>query len=334
MSGLREFFYRVGSLGAAPRLLQRWLAPDGAAVLMYHAVTREALAVADWCFIAEPAFRAQMQYLQHHCRVVALRDLPAALARPETRPLVAVTFDDGYQNNYAVAFPILRELSLPATIFLTTDYVDSDDTLWFCRLNAALAQTARPRLAWDGATYDTASAPARAATSAALQRRLKEYPHAEFLAKLGELARVLGVSLDSPVPAESPFRMLKGAEIREMAASGLVDFGAHTCSHAILSGLSASERSREISASLQAVSRLTRSACGLFAYPNGRAQDYGAEDVAVLGGCGVGVAVTTIAGPVSTSGPRLEMPRYGVGADTSFAHFKLLVHHVLWKLRR
>jgi peptidoglycan/xylan/chitin deacetylase (PgdA/CDA1 family) len=162
---------------------------------------------------------------------------------------------------------------------------------------------------------------------------LKKFRHSELLDKTRHLIDALGGHPGRPIPRGSAYRMLEGREIQEMADTGLIDFGAHSCSHAILSGLSQSERRREISASLAAVKRLTGSPCALFAFPNGRASDYGPFDVAVLEERKITVAVTTVAGPNYPSASALEMRRYGIGTDTSLAQFKLLTHHVLWKLR-
>src|SRR5258706_16383338 len=59
---------------------------------------------------------------------------------PPTRTL-AITFDDGYEDNYLNAFPVLERYGLPATIFLPTGGVDSRQPLWFEQLAGALKQT-------------------------------------------------------------------------------------------------------------------------------------------------------------------------------------------------
>lgn len=88
-------------------------------VLMYHRVN-DALPAGELVVPVEK-FRRQMNWLSGHCDVV---DIRAAERRPSgRRPLVAVTLDDGYRDNYQNAFPILRTLKLPATIFLTTGYI-------------------------------------------------------------------------------------------------------------------------------------------------------------------------------------------------------------------
>lgn len=330
---IKSLAYRVSAFAGAPRLLQRVFASDGIAILMYHAVTTMPLPVEDWVFVEERHFQDQMLYLKRHCQVVPLREIPDALKARHRRPVVALTFDDGFQNNYSIAYPILQRFGLPATVFLVTDLIDSDDTVWFCRINEALSRTSLTRLDWDGQTYDLSSRRARSETHALMQRRLKSFRHPELLERTRHLIAALGDAPGKPIPRGSAYRMLETHGIREMAASGLVDFGAHTCSHAILSGLSQTERTHEIAASLSAVERLSGAPCSLFAYPNGRAVDYGPRDVAALRERNITAAVTTVDGPNGPSVPALELRRYCIGVGTSLAQFKLLTHHVLWKLQ-
>ncbi|KAA9396487.1 polysaccharide deacetylase family protein [Haloarcula sp. CBA1130] len=95
------------------------LAPTAAnAVLMYHSVG-SGTGNADERTLSVPAFRAQMRELTDQFDVV---DLPAVLERGDRRR-VAVTFDDGFENVYTNALPVLREFDVPATCFLITDRI-------------------------------------------------------------------------------------------------------------------------------------------------------------------------------------------------------------------
>ena len=92
-------------------------------VLCYHQVTDPAN---DYSTVGTAAFREQMQYIKHHYSVVSLTEGVAALRTLGTaRRLVAVTFDDGYRDNAAVAAPILESLGLPACFFVSTDLIGS-----------------------------------------------------------------------------------------------------------------------------------------------------------------------------------------------------------------
>ena len=331
---IKSMVYAIATVAGVPRTYQRIFAKDSIAVLMYHAVIKKALPISDWCFLEERRFADQIAYLVKHCRIVPLREIPSLINSKDVRPVVAVTFDDGFQNNYDVAFPILKKWRIPATIFLATDFVGSDDTVWFCRIHEALCKTLLSGFEWEGLKFDLSSPSSRAHASSALQAWLKGHSHPQLLEKMRSLIRALGHDPQKPVAIGSPYRMLGPAEIREMGGSGLIDFGAHTCSHAILSGLSNPEREREIAGSIDAIQRLTGAPCTLFAYPNGRPQDYGPCDINTLNERKVEVAVTTIEGPNVQAVPALEMRRYGIGADTSIALFQLLTHHVIWALRK
>jgi peptidoglycan/xylan/chitin deacetylase (PgdA/CDA1 family) len=99
-----------------------------------------------------------------------------------------------------------------------------------------------------------------------------------------------------------------------MAVSGLIDFGAHGYSHAILSLLSPAEQEDEILRSLHAVRELTGQPCRFFAYPNGRRQDYNEETVRILDSHGVQAAVTTMSGFNDERTSLMELGRYEYSA--------------------
>ena len=116
--------------GLAQRLIFRlhrvilWrLLPPRVTVLLYHRVCDSAR---DNLTVGVEQFERQMELLARHCEVVAIEKVLAMGRVPRRRrPLVAVTFDDGYLDNFVNAAPALRRHCIPAAFFVTTGIVDS-----------------------------------------------------------------------------------------------------------------------------------------------------------------------------------------------------------------
>lgn len=301
-------------------------------IFMYHGVIRSPLKIYDWCFINESLFRSQLKYIKGHFELVHLSQAIDLLSDGRINiPLAVITFDDGFQNNYDVAFSILREEGLPATIFLVTGLINTSDTVWFCRLNLALAETKRTFHDWNGYRFDLSRPIPKAKTASVIKDKLKELPHPQLMAELSKITLELGVDPDRPIEVDSPFRMLNHNAIEEMAASELIDFGAHTHSHAILSLLTPNERYEEITRSVTTIHELTGRPCELFAYPNGRAQDYNDETIVTLNALGVRASVTAIDGLNGAKTPLMQLRRYGIGADLSMNKFKRKLLRRIWR---
>jgi len=274
----------------------------------------------------------QIDYLKKHFEIIALSEAVERMRSGEIkRPTAVITFDDGYQNNFDVAFPILFKEKIPAAIFLTTGLIDTNDTVWHCRLNLALSQTRRPRIERNGFKFDLSTLDLKAKASTTIQENLKGLPHPRLMARMRDIILELDGDPECSTEIGSPYRMLNKNAIAEMVASELIEFGAHTHQHAILSRLSEEERFNEIRQSIDAVYELTGRPCRCFSYPNGRMQDYDLESINHLKACGIQMAVTTTAGPNNRTTPVMELRRYGIGADLPMAEFHLTVGHFYYK---
>lgn len=295
---------------------------------MYHGVLRQALPVPDYCFITEAQFRHQMKYLAKNFRVVTLSEALHQLQSGSINyPTAAITFDDGYQNVFDVAFPILREFLLPATVFINTDFVGTSDTIWFCRLIQAITGTSRPTLKWRNVKFDLSSASAKALSSKDLQFHLKKLEHNDLLEQLEGIIDQLEVD-DALLESATDFRILDKSAIAVMAGSGLIQFGAHTASHSILTKIPLKTARDEVEKSVRSISDWTGQPCRLFAYPNGGTADYNDKIVTILEDFGIVAAVTTIQGPNTAHTPALELRRYGIHPRLTHMAFRCKVHHI------
>ncbi len=91
-------------------------------VLMYHRI-RDDGKDPDMAVSSE-TFRKQLAYLKKHFQVVSLEEFMRGLETKQVKDTVTITFDDGYEDNYLQAYPILRELDMPATVFLISGESD------------------------------------------------------------------------------------------------------------------------------------------------------------------------------------------------------------------
>ena len=305
------------------------------AILMYHGITREPLQVPDWCFIREEQFAEEMEYLARRVRV-----LPLHAALGEMRegrlddPTAVITFDDGFQSVHDIALPILKDHRLPATVYLATSFVDTNRTIWFCELVQTLAATRMSQLSWRGVHYNVHDVDTKAAASIHLQGRLKELHPDELATAIGEIAELLGVEEEVATTAQHRFRILDSRSINRMVESRLVEFGAHTQEHTILTRVDGERSSVEILGSINRTAELSGAPCRSFAYPNGRRQDYDEVALSVLRDAGASSAVTAIAGPNTAETPHLELHRYGIGPADELGRFQFDVHHLRSHLAR
>lgn len=223
---------------------------------------------------------------------------------------VCVTFDDGFRNVLTEAGPVLKRHGIPATLFVTTDFVFKKQMLWPDRLVSAIALTNETRIAPTGATrsFDLSTREARLHANAALNALCKSLPQPERLALLTDITERLHVDEAQLFSAWDGFRPIDPDEMRLLKGIG-VTVGAHTCSHPILARLSAAEQRSELTASKQLIEKVTGEACDSFAYPNGGPGDFDDDTRARVIEAGYRCAFTTIKRRVSRGDDPFEIPR-------------------------
>lgn len=298
-------------------------------VLMYHGVsvcrTFQGVVNHFGYNVPSAAFASQVDYLVEHCNPVSLSDVLAGrLAARRTN--VLLTFDDGYENNFESAFPILQRHEVAALFALPTGFVCDRQPLWNDRLEAAVARTARSevRLDWDGeeARFELAREAGRVELLLWLMRRAV----AVEPDRRADLVALAADALEVEVGAEAMFadpdyRPLRAEQIHSMAASGLAQFASHSVSHFMMARLSASQRRRELERSKQAVEALSGAPCRAFCVPGG---SYDTELVQAAHDVGFEVVLTSDWGWTDPEAPTWN--RCGIFAGWDAYRFADEVH--------
>lgn len=276
-SGIREtlgeWCYSSGLL----HILQRgraWLRRD-LRILAYHRVLNlpdpNAFAFdLDLISTTVDGFREQMRLLQQRFSPMGLGEVVAVLDEGKRLPTntVVVTFDDGYDDNYRVAYPILRELGIPATFFVSTNHIDSGqpfayDWLVYMILHTRVQRLALPELGMD-LTMPLQRAERRQLAGGVL-RRMKGLDDAIQSSLIARLEHEWQMPREAGHPDCRP---MSWDALREMHAAGF-EIGSHGVHHCMLAKLPPDQLEAELVGSKAAIERELGGPATLLSYPVG-----------------------------------------------------------------
>lgn len=251
-------------------------------------------------------FDKMMGWVKHWFNVLPL-DSSVCRLKDASLPAraAAITFDDGYLDNFAVALPILKHHGLTATFFIATGYLDGG-RMW----NDTVIESVR-------------SCPL--ATLDLIELGLGRHPTADFAQKRGAIDAVIRQIKYLPVPQRAQLAeqvaqavqveppnnlMMSSAQVLAMHRAGM-QIGAHTVSHPILARLTDEQARQEIQGSKHFLEQLLGERVGLFAYPNGKpGEDYTPATVEVVRGLDFDAAVSTRWGASGADADLLQLRRF------------------------
>ncbi|MPZ18388.1 MAG: polysaccharide deacetylase family protein [Luteitalea sp.] len=281
-------------------------------------------------------FERQIRYLRSKFQVISLAELTESLAAGSPRQnAVVLTIDDGYEDFYSVAYPILRKYDVPATLYVATDFIDGHTWLWPDIVAYILQRTTHRSWTSNGRvpkqTYDLTVAAQRRAAWSSIGTGCVEMGVCSRTALLQDLAMELGV--DVPPRPTPEFKPLNWTQLREMAAHG-IEIGSHSCSHARLTLCSPQELDHEVLDSRRRIEEMLDGPVRSFCYPFGKPADVNWSVRQAVIDAGYGNAVVAYSDADLTD-DLFGLRRFGIGADLD--HFRRIASGaavVSAKLRR
>lgn len=253
----------------------------GLLVLTYHRISTQP-DFDDSLKVSLTSFEKQISYLKENYDILAGEELADIIKnrRPIPKNSVFITFDDGWSDNYTSAFPILKQNGVPATIFISTDYIDTNRTFWHEELTELL-KTISPReeienrtsqsilKRWPADLLQKIDQIVKSPMTARMQlindviSHLKAFQLEEIDALLGNLNSALGF-----VRREKYSDTLSWAQIAEMSKNN-ISFGSHTKSHSLLTNIPGEKVREELKESKKIIEEKTGRPVSFIAYPNG-----------------------------------------------------------------
>ena len=290
----------------------------GPTILLYHRIGVDRFD--PWAMtISADNFAEQMKWLAKHRSVLPLLDFAEAHRRNALpADAVAITFDDGYACNALIAAPILKEMGLPATVFLSAEPIERGGEFWWDELQRIVMDFPGDQLnlagkkvelgvqGQDDSNWSPGAQPrtARQRAFMTLWSQLQRATAEDRDAWMSELREQAGQS----GPVDPLKRPMTADEAR--SASSILDFGSHALTHSSLPSLSSSAKAREILESRIRVEALAGARPTCFAYPFG---DADSECESLVEEAGFDCACVTGERAVTSNSRLYALPRKGVG---------------------
>ncbi|WP_417475366.1 polysaccharide deacetylase family protein [Luteimonas mephitis] len=317
----KNFAARVITGARLRNALARLLPREGVVILNYHRIGDGTSSLHDralWS-ATEQGFDDQLAFLKSHCDVIALDDLTDALHTRGGRH-VAITFDDGYLDNYELAFPALRRHGLPAAFFIATGFIDRPRLPWWDEIAMLVRTTTAARLDM----HDWIATPLQLAVDRegcinALLRAYKQLGPAPATAFLERLREQTGASGVGPAPKH----WMDWDMIREMAGGGMT-IGGHTMDHPVLATLPASAQQQEITGCASRLQEELGQPMDYFAYPVGGRQSFNSDTFACLDQLGTRNAFSYYGGFATRRSHRYDLQRVAIEAHMGQPLFRAI----------
>ncbi|MFD2228573.1 polysaccharide deacetylase family protein [Alkalimarinus sediminis] len=307
---VKNIAYAIGKALGGVKVL-KYLARNHPRILMYHRIR----ATAEGDGIHVDVFRQQMEILARDFNVVSLEELLhlANNNQPLPQHAVVITFDDGYEDFYLNAFPVLQALSLPTTVFVTTGFVSNETWLWPDKIKYMLSESQIgtlfvPEL---NTTFTLKTDKLRAWHSIA--DYCLTIPNKQKNPFINDLAIKLSVTL--PFSAPDMYKALSWDQVKEMSANG-IDIGSHSVTHPVMTKLELTDLRDELENSKRIIEQMLNKPVTGFCFPNGLSEDINEEVQGEINRAGYQYALAAFP-TLNPLAERLAIGRYPAHPDIS-----------------
>ncbi len=291
-------------------------------ILLYHGVTDvESKGIENFSakHIQAKDFDEQMKFIKQKYNVLSMDEVVEIHKNKDAYPpnSVAVTFDDGFRNNYSVAAPILEKYRVPATFYITSGIINTDIMFWVDELedciNLTKESSINVSLGNNAKSYDLSTEKSKISSLVDIKSFCKKSSSPVKNNIIRQVIEQTGVQ--PSVTHAKNYEKMNWQELREMHQSDLFIIGGHSLYHDILSEIPSSKKlEMDISTSIALLKyNLNTDSVPHYSYPEGQEHHYNKEVIQYLKQYGVSCSPSAIHGINDRSVDLFNLKRIMVG---------------------
>ena len=271
-------------------------------ILLYHGVTSvksKGIENISKKHIDINIFEKQMRYLNKYCSVLSIDEVVNLYSKKakKTGEYFAVTFDDGFKNNFTNAFPILQKYKIPAIFYISTGMINSKDLFWVDQIECCINNSKKKKF--------TININRKNYTLNLNNRNNK----AKALFTIKKICKKLSKEKKDDIITSLKEKLEIEPSVK------LIKFGAHTINHEILSYLSPKEMKKQISLSINKLSKELGEKVTHFSYPEGQKDHFDSSVIKYLKVRGIVCSPSAISGVNDNNDDLFRLKRIMVGFD-------------------
>ena len=278
------------------------MAKNKLTVLLYHGVSNHSynnIENFSGKHIAVRDFDKHIQFLHKNCTILSMDDVVDIYKNGDAWPknAVAVTFDDGFKNNYSQAAPILDKYNCPAIFYVCAGMVNTDMMFWVDEIEDCINRTrqARITLSLDESVNLSLKSDADKLYAIKIIKKYCKKSKKEVKDNLiSKLAYQSGIN--PSVNASPDYPMMSWSEVKELSSSSLFVVGGHTLYHDIMAAQDIKRLRIDIDATISLLDYNLTQSTTHFAYPEGQDNHYSKEVIAALKDRGIVCSPSAIDG--------------------------------------
>ena len=311
---------------------------SGLLVLNYHRIGRPGDSLLDhalWSASVED-FDKHVRLLKKSSDIIGLDQLPAAIVdlqqsshagsrnSSSKNRFSMITFDDGYLDNFELAFPVLKSHGVPGVFFIATGFLDTGQLAWWDEI-AWMVRSSRRVMTRLPSEWELPALPLdKAQCASSIQKLLRCYYELDGSRTVAFLDDVAEATGSGRAPADASVGLwMNWDNVREMRREKM-SIGAHTVNHPVLSTLPFDEQNAEVAESRLRIEQELGEFVTALSYPVGSRQAFNTDTRTALQNSDFDWAFSYYGGflnrsAVGASEPfdRLDIPRVAIESDTS-----------------